>query len=160
MKLGLKCIEMVKAEGGGDKPGKPSLKVKLSSGGQAPKQRTDGSAKLKVKLPAADPSDSEPAAVEVSDSDASEEAKPKKQPAKRPKRQAKKPKRARTPDEVWLCTACTVACCIDNLMQKGLPTCCPLSRLQAVASKSGCRSPRIAKSCEKPSDDLSCTHNI
>ncbi len=97
---------MVKTEPEGDRKGKPSLKVKLSGKAAAQKQPADGSAKLRVKLPAAssEPAYSEPEAIDLAESDisdAEEEIKPKKQPARKPKKQQpKKAKRARTPDEV------------------------------------------------------------
>ena len=93
---------MVKTDPEGERAGKSSLKVKLSGKGAALKQTADGSAKLKVGLPAAssDPAYSEPEELADSDMSDAEEMKPKKQQAKRPKRQAKKAKRARTPDEV------------------------------------------------------------
>ena len=94
---------MVKTEPEGDRKGKPSLKVKLSGKGATQKQSTDGSAKLKIRLPAAasDPAYSEPEAVDLAESDISdaEEIKPKKQPPKKAKKQAKKTKRVRTSDE-------------------------------------------------------------
>ena len=89
---------MVNTEAADDGPGKPSLKVKLGSKAGAVKQPADGAAKLKVKLPAIPP---QPEALDLVESDISEEAKPKKQPAKRQKKQPQKQKRARTPDEVW-----------------------------------------------------------
>ena len=92
------CVEMVNTDAADEKPGKPSLKVKLGSKAEAVKQSADGAAKLKVKLPAIPP---QPEALDLVESDISEEAKPKKQPAKRQKKQPQKQKRARTPDEVW-----------------------------------------------------------
>ncbi|CAK0736769.1 General transcription and DNA repair factor IIH helicase subunit xpb2 [Coccomyxa viridis] len=87
---------MVNTDAADEKPGKPSLKVKLGSKAEAVKQPADGAAKLKVKLPAIPP---QPEALDLVESDISEEAKPKKQPAKRQKKQPQKQKRARTPDE-------------------------------------------------------------
>ena len=104
--VGCETSEMVKSEAGGEGIRKSSLKVKLSGKGAAKNEPADGSAKLKVKLPAAseDPEYSEDEAIDLADSDisdAEEEMQPKKRPAKKPKRQpAKKTKRARTPDEV------------------------------------------------------------
>ena len=91
------CFEMVNTEAADDGTGKPCLKVKLGSKAEAAKQPADGAAKLKVKLPAIPP---QPEALDLVESDISEETKPKKQPAKRQRKQSQKQKRARTSDEV------------------------------------------------------------
>ena len=113
MQSGTACFEMVNTEAADEGPGKPSLKVKFGSKAEAVKQPADGAAKLKVKLPAIPP---QPEALDLVESDLSEEAKPKKQPAKRQRKQPQKQKRARTPDEV--CPVSHQSCCMPTRFRK------------------------------------------
>ena len=124
---------MVNTEAAADGTGKPCLKVKLGSKAEAAKQPADGAAKLKVKLPAIPP---HPEALDLVESDISEEVKPKKQPAKRQKKQPQKQKRARTPDEVWPINNC--AACPPDLEHSHIrliaACCCRMSETHAAGT--------------------------